>query len=128
MRTEAPSVLGVIPASGGSAREVFRDPIWYSGSRYNTLAWTPDGHSLLAVRDDGALWKIPVDGGTPQKVGVAGTSQDLTPGVRQPASAVDRRIKSPSVHPDGGTLAFGVAEVSGNEIWSLENFLPGPQN
>lgn len=126
MRTEAPSVLGVIPAMGGLAREVFRDRIWYSGSRYNTLTWTPDGHSLLAVRDDGALWRIPVDGATPQKVGVAGTSQDLAPGVRQPAPAVERDIKSPSVHPDGTMLAFSMTEGSGNEIWALENFLLTP--
>jgi len=129
VKTEAPSVLGVIPASGGPAREVFRDPIWYSGSRYNTLTWTADGRSMLAARDDGALWMIPVDGSTPQRIGVAGTGQDLAPGVRVPAPAVDRRIKSPTVHPDGRTLAFGMTEAGGNEIWSLENFFPwdGPR-
>lgn len=107
---EAPSMIEVMPATGGEAREVFRDTTWMSGARYNTLAWTPDSQHLLFVREDGHLWHVPVTGGAPQKMGIS----------------MNARIKSPAVHPDGKTLVFGTTEPDKSEIWALENFLTAP--
>jgi Tol biopolymer transport system component len=106
-RGESPSMVEVMPASGGEAREVFRDKTWLSGARYNTLAWAPDQRHLLFVRQDGLLWRVPVAGGEPQKMGIS----------------MNARIKSPAVHPDGKTIVFGTIETDTNEIWALENFL-----
>ena len=123
---EAPGVLEVMSSQGGEARAVFRDPIWYSGNRYNTLTWAPDGRSLLVVRDEGGLWRIPLDGTAPQRTGLSGTAYDFKPFSRAPATSPERRIKSPAVHPDGRSIAFNVGEGHAPEIWSLENFLPTP--
>jgi hypothetical protein len=36
-RAASRSVIEVTPARGGPSREIFSDPNWYSGHRYNTL-------------------------------------------------------------------------------------------
>jgi serine/threonine protein kinase/WD40 repeat protein len=108
------SVVEVMPVAGGQSREVFRGEHWLDGSRYNTLAWTPDQRFLLFVRDGGTyrspsvLWRVSVAGGEPESVGIS----------------MEARIKSPRVHPDGKRIAFGAVEQLDNEIWALENFLP----
>lgn len=114
--TDYPSVVEVMPAAGGASREVYRDAVWLGGSRYNTLAWASDQRFLLFAREVGegssptALWRVPVTGGEPEKVGIA------MPG----------RIKSPAVHPDGKRMVFGTVDKDDNEVWTLENFLPAP--
>jgi Tol biopolymer transport system component len=105
-RPGSPSVVEIIPASGGPARQVFRDDPWLSGARFNTLAWFPDGRHLMFVRDDGLLWRVPNAGGPATPMGVA----------------MDARIKSPAVHPDGSPLAFGTVDADDNDVWLLENF------
>ena len=108
-KKEYPSIVEVMPASGGASRVILRDPIWLTGHRYNTLAWTPDGRSLMFVRDDGLLWHAPVGGGEPQQMGISITG----------------RLKGPSIHPDGKRIVFSVGQADDNELWALENFLPG---
>ncbi len=87
------------------------------------LAWSPDGESLYFTRDSRRvnaepedhthqLWRIPVDGGEPQKL-------DLGIG--------DTRVHGISLHPDGRQVAFAAGENTGSEIWVLENFLPKPE-
>ncbi len=84
------------------------------------LAWSPDGKSLYFRRDTRRvsaaaeehthqLWRIPVDGGEPQRL-------DLGIG--------DTRVHEISIHPDGRQAAFAAGENIGSEIWVLENFLP----
>jgi Tol biopolymer transport system component len=107
---ESPSVVEVIPATGGPSREVFRAAEWLSGARYNTLAWTPDQRSLIFVQDDGEFWIAPVTGGTAEKFGISGGARG--------------RLKSPSIHPDGTRIVFGAVEKDDNEVWTLEKFLP----
>jgi Tol biopolymer transport system component len=123
-KNEAPGFLEVIPSRGGESRQVFREPVWTGPSRINTLAWSPDQQSLVAVRDDGILWRIPLSGGAPQNMGISATKYQFGAGQSQSTTPAERRIKSPAIHPDGRTLAFALAEVQGREIWSLENFLP----
>jgi Tol biopolymer transport system component len=53
------------------------------------------------------LWRVPAEGGTPQKVGLA--------------------IGPPwivRVHPDGQRIAFIAGEPMRSEVWVMENFLP----
>jgi Tol biopolymer transport system component len=121
---EAPGYLEIIPARGGEPRRLFRAPVWYGPSRQNTLAWSPDQQSLLAVQDDGMLWRFPLNGSAPQNMGISADKYQFEPGQSRSLPPGDRRVKSPAIHPDGKTLAFALAEVQDREIWSLENFLP----
>ena len=73
----------------------------------------PDGRHLLfskGRRGNMELWRIPVDGGEPAKLGLA---------------MVGLGLGSLSVHADGQRIAFsaggGVART--NELWVMENFL-----
>ena len=110
-----PSSVSVMPAAGGEARQVFGRPNWGGGSRYNTLAWSPDQRYLVfAIEDEDysggpqSLWRAPVAGGPAEKMGIT----------------MAARIKSPSIHPDGRRIVFGTMHADSGEIWAMENFLP----
>ena len=110
-KKEAPTVIEVRPSGGGAAREVYRHPMWYDGSRYNTLAWTPDGRSLLfgrAEADTPDLWRVAAAGGSPQKIGLAG------------------EVKTPAVRPGGKEIAFAMRETDDNEVWMIDNLVSAP--
>ncbi len=108
--------LNVIPASGGDAREIWNFGEMKRGVPTISHAWTPDGQYILFSAPDLAdmrvwdLWRVPVEGGKPEKMGLQTKwgIWDLT------------------VHPDGTKLAFagrgGPSDAS--ELWVLENFLP----
>jgi Tol biopolymer transport system component len=105
-------VLKVIPVEGGAARDLLREtpPLWR-----RTVAWAQDGLSLLFARSAGPddsraeLWLISSRGGEPRKLQLA--AEDLS---------------DLCVHPDGRHIAFTSAQNK-NEIWVMENFLPGPK-
>ena len=67
-KKEYPSIVEVMPASGGASRVILRDSIWLTGHRYNTLAWTPDGRSpcssetTVAMARAGRWGRAPADG------------------------------------------------------------------
>jgi Tol biopolymer transport system component len=105
--------LKIMPASGGDVRE-----IWSFGeTKQNMLhTWAPDGRYILFGAADPSepvvwdLWRVPVEGGKPEKMGL------------------QRRwgIWHLSVRPDGRQIAFagrGGASTD-SELWVLENFLP----
>ena len=115
VQTDGPaSYLAVIPAAGGTSREVLRRSPWVDGSRY-TLAWTPDQRYLLFVRGGAGgngpnqLWRVPVSGGPAEQMGL-------------PMAAAN--IASPQIHPDGKRVFFASNTRGPNEVWALENFLP----
>lgn len=77
------------------------------------LAWTPDSNHLIFVgtepeTDTPSLWKISVDGGRSQKLGL---STD--------------HIESIRLHPDGERLIFNTGNTGGFELWAMHGFLPG---
>ncbi len=100
--------LYVMPAAGGEGREILRAAAVGGPGR---IAWTPDGHHVLAVRPTGSpsarneLWRVPLAGGEPRKI-------DLPGGVA-----------FPSVHPDGRRFAYTGGRAGQSEVWVLENFL-----
>jgi len=78
------------------------------------MGWTADGRLLLygtrAAGGNGSLWRVPVAGGQPQKLGVP----------------VQGPFVSLRVHPHGKRIIFTSGERS-SEIWVLENLLPKRQ-
>ena len=105
-----------MPASGGEVKELwsFGEIEW--GTPGIDQAWSPDGQYILFAAPDlndmrnCDLWRISVDGGNPEKVGLQRSWG----------------IISPTFSPDGRKLAFagrGGASTD-SELWVLENFLP----
>lgn len=108
------SNIAVMPATGGAAHEIFKDPLWDGGSRYNSLAWTPDQKYVLFTANDGGdqtpLRRVPVSGGTAEALGLS-----------MP------RLSSARVEPDGRRVFFVANQSGPDEVWALENFLPALQ-
>ena len=101
-------VLTLMPTAGGPVRELHR----LKAVSSRGVAWTPDGRQLLFafLRDrKGELWRIPLEGGQPQRLDVA----------------VDGLWQF-RLHPDGRRVAFEAWENK-SEVWTMENFLPALQ-
>ena len=100
------SLLKVIPAAGGEAREI----VPAKNIPVNMLAWTADGRRLLfGVGNDNAkreVWLVSAEGGEPRKLDL---DMDKMAGF--------------TAHPDGKRIAFTAGGFD-NEIWVMENFLP----
>jgi Tol biopolymer transport system component len=110
---EKATSLAIVPVEGGEPRELLRIRAPESLPSWSGLAWTPDGKHILYTlsRDENReqpfeLWRIPSEGGTPQKTGIA-----------------MKQLRELRVHPDGKTIVFG-AGLNTFEIWVMENFLP----
>jgi Tol biopolymer transport system component len=120
-RSTQSSVMMLIPASGGEARELFRT---ISPQRLGVdKEWTPDSRSLICWRMSGdtvnvlEAWMYPIDGGAPRKLDID------TSGVR-----VSANNPNPiRVHPNGREIAY-VATTRANEVSVLENFLPAAKS
>jgi Tol biopolymer transport system component len=103
------SILKIIPTSGGEVREVVR---WKKGKIIDTADWTPDGKDLLFAESRFQrgykfnFWKISVEGGEPQKLGLQ----------------MDR-VYVLRIHPDGKHIAFRAGQRI-KEIYAMDNFLP----
>jgi Tol biopolymer transport system component/beta-lactamase regulating signal transducer with metallopeptidase domain len=103
------SALRIIPSAGGEPRELYRcEP---KKEQLLNLKWTAEGKYILLVKrkveQKGLnLWKIPVEGGEPQKIDLGINTLGL------------------SVHPDGQHIALGTMENQPAEVWVMENFLP----
>jgi len=106
------TVLSVMPAAGGEARELVKTRT--DGTNYRFCSWTPDGrYVIFATTSKGStpienvqLWRVAAEGGEPQRLDV---------GVDSPYYL--------RVHPDGRRVAIGTWTVT-TEIWVMENFLP----
>ena len=107
-----PTVVRLMPSSGGNPRELFT---LQEGHRFSWgvgLSWTPDGRHVVVGGPDAPdkpdeLWSIPATGGEPRKLNL---------GVK---------VSHLALHPDGRRIAFtGPDPKGGGEIWVMENFLP----
>jgi len=108
------SVLVVMPSTGGEARELISlRPGGEEGS-VSGVEWARDGgHLVFTIGDSGMafgvapeLWRIPVEGGPREKVGLA-----------------TQGWATLAIHPDGRQIAFTAGEPK-QEVWVMENFLP----
>jgi Tol biopolymer transport system component len=107
--TRANNALFIVPATGGTPRELFRG--------FRRMVWTSDSRALLALKappDRQELWVVPIDGSAPRNLGIE---------VHDPSGQIPF-----SLRPDGRQIAFvaGDASPSSSEIWKIENFLPAP--
>lgn len=115
-------VLKVMPTTGGQPRVLLRlqgTEVFVCPPARHALAWTPDGRHLLfgkvklpddakeqrPLRTSQELWRIPAEGGKPQKL------------LTMPVGHL-------SVHPDGQRIASSGGWRQG-EIWVMESFLRG---
>lgn len=103
--------LRIMPAAGGEPRELYRVK---EEDSILGIRWAPDGKYILfeqkqAKEKKYSWWRIPMEGGEPQKLGLEWDSVFYT-----------------SFHPDGRHIVFSsrvpTGENSGN--WVMENFLP----
>ncbi len=113
--------LQVMPTTGGEPREILRLQPPEIMSIGTTPAWTPDGRYIIVgkgeyypddpeatARELFDVWRFPVEGGEPQKLGFAMSA-----------------FHQLSVHPDGRRIAFTQPGARWErEIWAMENFLP----
>jgi hypothetical protein len=91
--TSGVSNIVVANGSGSDARVVCRcdrKRNWPD----NVLTWTPDQRYLVFADDAGTLWRVPVNGGEPERIGVS----------------MDGSIQGPQVQPDGRGLLLHDAE------------------
>lgn len=103
-----------MPAEGGEPRELLK-----SGElrQYPTIAWTPDGQSLLFTNTTpeggrgNAIFHIPAGGGQAREL-------------CRPQTMMYGHLWSVlDVHPDGRRIAFDCFEYR-HEVWAMEHFLP----
>jgi Tol biopolymer transport system component len=101
---EKKSRLFTIPVEGGKEKELCTPQ---EASGFYTAMWSPDGkYVYFTERKDGtSLWRIPAEGGTPQKVW---HSKD--------------RAEIFSIHPDGKQVALAIRERE-LEIRVIENLV-----
>ncbi len=111
MKRDTGGVLRIMPAAGGEPRELYR---FKEEDNILGMRWTPDGKYILfeqkqAKEKKYIWWRIPMEGGEPQKLGLEWDTLFYT-----------------SFHPDGRHIVFSsrgsTGENSGN--WVMENFLP----
>ena len=104
------SNVTVADRTGADARIICACEFPGTYSPYNVLTWMPDQRHLVYGDAEGTLWRVPVNGGAREPMGVS----------------VPPRIQNPHVQPDGRGIYFSVLDESAPaELWALENFLPG---
>jgi Tol biopolymer transport system component len=103
------SSITVADRTGAAARTACTCEFPGTYSPLNVLTWMPDQRHLLFADAVGTLWRVPVDGGTREPLGVS----------------VPPRVQGLTVQPDGRGLYFtGRDGSNAAELWVLENFLP----
>jgi Tol biopolymer transport system component len=108
-----PRSIRIIPAEGGTPRDVWSFGETEPGTPSLDHWWTPDGKYILfkSLDDHRELWRVSIQGGEPEVVGVLnlfGAPLHL------------------SVHPSGRHIAFASRGdySTASEVWVMENFLP----
>jgi Tol biopolymer transport system component len=98
----------VLPVSGGEPRNLLQE------KDINTLAWSQDGRYLFFGKRHDAksevvdVWRIPVEGGDPQKLELSLS-----------------HLMHMRFHPDGRHIAFTAStQPEKRELWVMKNFLP----
>jgi len=106
---EEGGMLMLMSASGGEPEVLVQFPP--EGGGPEQIAWTPDGENVI-YRNDLEIWSVPRIGGEPRR---------LQWPIEESLMRAMRRIQ---FSPDGRRIAFD-AESGEEELWVMENFLPG---
>ena len=113
----------IVSVSSGTVRELSLTE-GASGVRQRTIPWTPDGSAVLwfvgEVGEAGGLWRIPVNGGTPDLLiptGQLETAGGLSAGDRSTVNELQ-------LSPDGRRLVYTSGQVRG-EYWMMSGFDAG---
>ena len=112
--------LSVIPAVGGEPRDLVTVPLVQDQKEGELIqivntAWMPGDQFLLfamgSVAHEPELWRVGVEGGDPEKVGLAQEFLGLL---------------GLSPHPDGNRVAYHATKGGKylSEVWVMEDFLP----
>ena len=121
---EDQKALKVIPTAGGEPRTLFDlqiDPQIRERDSVGPVTWTPDGRHLLFIKakilsyDEqiNELWRIPTEGGEPEKLRELELDKQLV-----------YELRPGSFHPDGQRIAFRRSDgESQSEIWVMDNLL-----
>jgi len=103
-------VFYLMNPAGGEPRPIFE--ITGQGQLPNRYTWAADSrHILFTRKEEGVgwqLWRLPVDGGQPEALGLA----------------LQSNIAFLHAHRDGQRVAISYGPLGGAEIWVMENFLP----
>jgi Tol biopolymer transport system component len=105
---EGHGVIQILPSSGGSPRVLMEFP---AGTGPDQITWAPDGQAVICRSDLGIL-AVPVDGTEPRKL-----NWEIDEGLVQ-------AMRTLRFTPDGTRISFS-AEAGEEELWVMENFLPG---
>jgi Tol biopolymer transport system component len=100
------SAIMVVPIEGGEPRSLLTVPA--SQGLAHFVQWLPDGQRLVA-RTRGKLVVLRLSGSVEREINL--------PGSFGPNFVI---------HPDGRRVAFSDDTQGSYELWTLENFLPGP--
>jgi Tol biopolymer transport system component len=104
-------LLLMVPAKGGEVRTLHETETGLLGQLV-PFSWSADGRYILFVerpdvKSASELWRLPVQGGQPEKLGLAAEG-----------------LHGPRVTPDGTRITYSSGNFVRSEIWVLENFLP----
>jgi Tol biopolymer transport system component len=118
-RSDESTVLAVLPTSGGTLRELFRQALPDGiSTRWGSVFWPPTGdqlffstHGVPATGEPQRLWRVDYSGPEPAVVELQGAD-----GLKGAGQIV--------VHPDGGLIAFTAGEERG-EVWMMTNLSGG---
>ncbi|MFH1765710.1 MAG: hypothetical protein ABIF09_16090 [Gemmatimonadota bacterium] len=102
-------MLYLMPASGGAPEVLVQFPPGAGGPEQ--IVWTPDGERVI-YRNGGEIWSVSRIGGEPRKLEWPIEGSLMT------------GMRDIQISPDGRRIAF-VAEAGEEELWVMENFIPG---
>ncbi|HXS97838.1 MAG TPA: hypothetical protein VN736_24735 [Candidatus Limnocylindrales bacterium] len=106
----AGTVLRVVPAGGGPARDIVTLDPQASIPEGWSLAWSADDRFIYFLQKSARLtqlFRIAATGGTPESLGLSG-----------------EELSSINTSPDGKQIAFVRGRLNRQELWELENYLP----